>query len=253
MGQPTVRGITGAAGEISLNSLRGLDAIFALTILSASNVNLRNAAIAAGWNGLYEVVATIPAGNVIQSSTTSVASLTIDGSFPGGVQLINNGTIIGRGGDGGQGAIRNTRSASAGGGGGTGLAVSVPVRITNVGTIAGGGGGGGGGGVTSYTVGSGKSTSTGYSQGGGGGGGAGFGSGGAGTGNGANGSTTTGGGGGTNAYDNGGSGGSAGAAGAAGDGGNIAGGAGGGAGGAAVTGSGNVTWIVTGTRLGTLA
>lgn len=199
--------------------------------------------------------------------------------------LINNGMIVGRGGESG---------TASGGAGGPALVVEHPITITNNGIIGGGGGAGGAGGGGYHTYSSGKTTTDGYSVGGGGGGGAGYnpGSGGptAGTGTslynyyrnaaaGTQGSTTTGGSGGLGSYGHvdvvspssyivGGAGGNGGSLGAVGGSGQAAiwasesGGSGiataapapaaGGGGGTAVVGDALVTWITTGTRLGTI-
>jgi hypothetical protein len=126
---------------------------FSFTISSnQTNANLRTLAVNAGWNQSSKVVATISGGVVISSNSTGTPALTINGSFPGTVDLINNGTIAGMGGAGGYGA--NTfnfndgklQNGQAGFSGGLALSVSTAVSITNgSGTIAGGGGGGGGG------------------------------------------------------------------------------------------------------------
>ena len=137
-----VRGLAETpTGTITIANLRGKSYLFAFTIsTNQTNANLRTLAIAAGWNGVSPVQATINSGIWISGSVAgnSTAALTIDGSFPNGVSLINNGIIAGRGGNGGNGG--------AGGAGGRALLVSVPVTINNIGTIAGGGGGGGTGG-----------------------------------------------------------------------------------------------------------
>ena len=115
-----------------------------------TNANLRTLAINAGWNGSTEVKCTINSGVIVSSNSTATPGLTVNGSFPNGVELINNGTIAGMGGAGGNGAYRTgsypgaLTSATVGGNGGTALAVSVALTLDNIGTIAGGGGGGGG-------------------------------------------------------------------------------------------------------------
>lgn len=250
LGQSDVRGLIGSSGEVVFNSLRGVSAIFALNLFSSNNVNLRNTAIAAGWNQRFAIVATIPAGNVIGSTSTASPALDIQGNFPRGVTIINAGSIIGAGGAGGAGVSGGV--GGTGGAGGTALNASSPVNVNNLGTIGGGGGGGGAGGSTSYTVSSGKTSSTARSTGGGGGGGAGGGAGG--SPNGATGSSGAGGGGGAGSpnYTQGGAGGGLGSAGSAGTGGNYTGPGGGGAGGAAVVGNGNVTWILPGLRFGSI-
>ena len=107
---------------------------------NTSNANLRSLAITAGWGASSKVVATINSGIYVYSNVTSTPGLTINGSFPAGVTLVNNGFIVGMGGAGGNGG--------SGSGSNAGLAtlISVAVTINNTsGTIAGGGGGGGGG------------------------------------------------------------------------------------------------------------
>ena len=155
LNQANVRTLAGVpSGTISMNNLRGKTYVFAFTIASNQiDANLRTLAINAGWNGSTPVQATINAGVFISGSVpgNSTPALTINGSFPNGVSLINNGTIAGDGGNGGAGGNGNSTAAdntvgSAGSTGGLALSVSVPVSITNNGTIAGGGGGGGGGG-----------------------------------------------------------------------------------------------------------
>jgi hypothetical protein len=160
------------AGEISLSHFRGKSSQFTFNLTSATNVNLRIAALNAGWDGSSALVATIPANNVIQSASSGSFALTIDGNYPSGVSLVNNGLIVGKGGNGGTGGSSST-SAVAGNGGGTALFVNTAITIDNLsGIIKGGGGGGGGGGGARFFGG--------QTGGGGGGGGASLGAGGAG-------------------------------------------------------------------------
>ena len=267
------------SGQISLSQGYGKANQFAFTIsANQTNADLRTLALNAGWNGSSKVVATINSGVYLTSNSTGTPGLIVTGSFPGGLDLINNGYIVGMGGNGGSGG--SSGGGGSGGSGGTGLAVSTGVTITNNGTIAGGGGGGGGGGGSRVEDVIGRFF---YATGGGGGGGrtgltntsggGGANAGGAGTINGAGG----GGGGNTTArYDTdgdqhygqalggtGGSGGGWGANGSNGGGGTYVnpysykitgyGGGSGGAAGAAVTGNGNITWAATGTRLGAVS
>lgn len=128
--------------------LAGGDFAFAITG-STADANLRTLALAAGWNGSAPVVCTINGGVQVYSSAGGVA-MTVNGSFPGGVTLINNGVIYGTGGTGGNGGtavIGNFGGSGSGGNnGGAGLAIYVPLKLTNNGSIWGCGGGGGGGG-----------------------------------------------------------------------------------------------------------
>lgn len=228
---------------------------FAFTISSnLTNANLRTLAVNAGWNQSVRVIATVSSGVVISGNTqgNSTAALTINGTFPNGVLLVNEGFIRGRGGNGGKGG-KDTPSHDgfAGQAGGRALLVSVPVFIQNKGQIGGGGGGGGGGsGFVGDKFSSGR---------GGGGGGGGMssnidsfgGAGGAGAVNGNPGQpgTLASAGAGGSGSPRGGSGGIVGNAGEAGQNRTGTGGAGGAAG-QAISGNSNITYIATGTRQG---
>lgn len=242
-------------------------ASFSFTISSnQTNANLRTLAVNAGWNQSSKVIATIGSGVYISSNSTGTPGLTVNGSFPGGVDLINNGFIIGMGGAGGAGSNAGA-NGGAGGGGGLALSVSVAVTVTNSGTIGGGGGGGGGGGAWQSIPLPPFYIST-YGGGGGGGGGrtgatnSSGGAGGSGTGvaaGNAGGAGTSGGGGAggtansaTPSAGAGGAGGGWGSAGAGGTTSNFFSAGGGGAAGAAISGNSNITYVATGTRLGAI-
>lgn len=267
--------VPGAPSAVLLASMYTLNLPIAA---DTNNYSMYTAALAGGWDGVVPInlTVTISAGVVVGSTSTSTPALKdTDVEWPAGsiITLVNNGTIAGCGGNG--------RSANTGFGiyqtpgqpgyaGGPALRCnSNKLRVANYGTIGGGGGGGGAGGGA-------HDPSWGDSPAGGGGGGAGRSIGTAGAGApgqdhpnstaGSVGTLTTGGAGGTGqtgapsgAYGgNGGKGGDLGYAGnaggnggAGGDGGPMAGGAGGAAG-AAVVGNAAITWLVTGTRLGSL-
>lgn len=183
------------------------------------NYNLRAAAVAAGWNQMAPLNATVTinSGVYVGSSTTSGYGFDTGAGFPADTTLavVNNGFIVGCGGDGGALiSAEYTRGAP----GGHAFRAQAPVTVTNNGTIAGGGGGGGGGN---------------------GGGGAGYAVG-KGAGNGSNGTKTSGGAAGSLS----GKGGDLGGAGS-----NSLGGTGG-ASGKAIVGNANITWAATGTRMG---
>ncbi len=256
----TLAGVGASPATISITNLSGKANQFAFTISSnQTNANLRTLAVNAGWNQSSKVVATINSGVQISSTSTGTPALTINGSFPGTVQLINNGVIVGRGGAGGRGGDAGGAFANGfalnGGVGGTGLSVSVAVTVNNAsGTISGGGGGGGGGGF--------RTSQCESAPGAGGGGGNGYGTG-AGPGNGpypfgvpgtgGTGGQLSGGGGGssTQGFNNsGGAGGSFAAGGGTGGRGDYPSGGYGGSGGSAISGNGNITYISTGTRYG---
>lgn len=288
MNESAVRTLFGvASGAISMSQGYGKANQFAFTISSnQTNANLRTLAVNAGWNQSTRVVATIASGVFVSSNSTGTPGLTINGSFPGGVELINNGTIAGMGGNGGNGAGWGpsgelTTSGTNGSGGGLALSVSVAVSINNAGTIGGGGGGGGGG---ARAVGVANADGYGNTWGGGGGGGGGGRTGaasnsGGGTGGpgifpygspnayyfgqaGFAGTSSAGGAGGARGYTTGslfgGNGGGGGAYGSAGSNGSInssgqsAGATSGGGAGGAITGNSNITYIATGTRLGSI-
>jgi hypothetical protein len=166
-----------ASGAISLSNFHGKQYAFKFAIsANTTNANLRTLAVAAGWDQSLPVIATIDTGVVISGSVVanSTAALTIDGSWPSGVKLINKGTIAGMGGTGQAG--RNASGAATAGGRGLLLSSACSIDNTN-GTIAGGGGGGAGGSYASGTYNwtnnqngnSGQATA--YTGGGGGGGG----------------------------------------------------------------------------------
>jgi hypothetical protein len=214
---------------------------------ATANFNLRNSMIAAGYSGSGAFVATVTinAGAYIYSTSIANPAFTTGSLTGGDINIINNGHIVGKGGKGGIGSNGSPNPLTAGG---LALQILAATKITNNGTIGGGGGGGGGAGFNRGPS--------------GGGGGAGFGCG-SGCQGGANGSLTTGGAG----APGGGSGGQGGSGGSlGGTGGNgpsytyrfvtlvaTSAGQNGAAGGAAVSGNSLITWLVTGTRLGTIS
>lgn len=108
--------------------------VFNATIsANTQNYNLKSAAIAAGWNQVDPLVATVTINSGVYVGSSSTGSYAFDtgATFPAGSTLavINNGYILGAGG----------ASAAAGG---TALMAQAPVTVTNNGTIGGGGGGG---------------------------------------------------------------------------------------------------------------
>jgi hypothetical protein len=211
---------------------------FLRTIASdTADYNLYNDLISNGWNGTkpLKVVVTINSGVQVYASSTSSYAFTIS-SIPArsSITLINNGTIVGAGGNGG------SNSSNPGGDGGPALYTNYATTITNNGNIWGGGGGGGGG-----ADGGDGSKYPAYVPGGGGGGGAGRVDGAGAYYNGSAGTLTAGG-----AYGH--AGGTSGRGGTGGDPGS-AGETTNGSGGAAgfyVIGSSNITWEATGDRRG---
>ena len=264
--------------------------VFSPTIsTTTTNYNLRSAAVAAGWNQIAPLNATVTVANGVIVGATNTSNYAFDTGvgFPAGTTLrLNIGTgayVVGAGGAGG--ASVTASNGNSGSAGGPALRAQAPITIANSGTIgAGGGGGGAGSAGPTYSAYYSGSTQTCTGAGGGGGGGAGFvvGAGGAASANassnaptantsaataGTAGTTTAGGAGGTAGYiqtsasyintqvsyggngGNGGALGAAGASGAVGPGSNLSAG-GGGAVGIAVTGSANITWSPMGTIAG---
>ena len=133
------------SGTISLSSAYGKSNQFTFC-LSGANLCLRTQAVALGWPQNVGVTAIVPSGAVVYSSSTNFFALTVQGCFPQGVTLINNGTIVGKGGQGGYGNWYSACKSNYpinGQPGSHAIAVTVPITIINNGTIGGGGGGGG--------------------------------------------------------------------------------------------------------------
>jgi hypothetical protein len=139
-------------GAISFSDFYGkqlASPAFNFTISAHQNqANLRTLAVNAGWNQSSPVTATIASGIYIYSTDINVAALTINGSFPNGVTLVNNGYIMGQGGNGASATGSAYNSISSGQNGGAGISLGVSCTIFNNSYIAGGGGGGGGEGQT---------------------------------------------------------------------------------------------------------
>ena len=238
--------------------------VFTPTISAdTSDYNLKAAAIAAGWDQVTPLLATVTVGSGIVLSATATSGYGFDtgATFPAGtvLTLICQGYICGMGGAGGSGGIGVSGEGIVGLPGGAALRAQYPISIDALGgTIAGGGGGGGrgtgltaagGGGRSGRTNSSGANAGT-FSSGGDGA------SGGGGEAGGSGGTTSVGGDGGS-LYDfwdgysyGGGGGGGWGASGGYGD--TAAPSSAGGAGGAAVVGNSYITWINTGTRYGVI-
>ena len=154
------------SGPISMGTFRNTAKIFIYNLTIAAdtfNYDLTTAAMAAGWDGTtpIQAVVTINSGVVVSANTTAVSGFTV-GSMPATsiISVVNNGYIIGMGGQGGDGSyadltccdgyghpyyiIPRTHYATSGLNGGTALQVGYAISMTNNGIIGGGGGGGGG-------------------------------------------------------------------------------------------------------------
>lgn len=261
LNQASVRTLFGiGSGAISMGNGYGKSnrVTRSITIAADTANYVLNTAKVSGYSaGKTDVTLTINSGVFVFSNSTGSYALDVDTSWASGdtITIVNNGVIVGRGGNGNGGA------------GGPGFRAQRAVSINNANRIAGGGGAGGHG-TTAYV----PSPYDETANGGGGGGGIGNGLGGPSAGgsglfpggSGGNGTLTSPGGGGggggtpiavfsedgtTINYYYGGSGGSGGTYGSSGQ----SAGSGGGAAGAAVVGNGNITWLATGTRNGSIS
>jgi hypothetical protein len=138
LGKPT------PLSTISLNDAYGKTLLVQLSATTnIQNLNIYNVMVAAGWNKSSPVEYTIPAGTYIWSDSTALPALTTGGAFPGGLKIINNGFIMGKGGIGAE-PISTVGSYNNAEAGGTAINLTTPVTIDNrTGYIGGGGGGGG--------------------------------------------------------------------------------------------------------------
>ena len=153
------------SGAISLFDFYGKSnrKVVNLTISSnTQNYNIFNNVANAYIAGKTDVTLTINSGVVVGSSSTGSAALVT--GLPGAnfttgdtLTIINNGSIVGAGGQGGNGANLSASqySGTTGGNGiagGQAMSISFPTLINNLGTIGGGGGGGGGGASYTYLI-----------------------------------------------------------------------------------------------------
>lgn len=151
LGRLTRSQVAATTGGTPTGTSNGLFTFSPVLAANVNNYNLKNAAIAAGWdqNALLFANVTIATGTVVGSTSTANAAFITGTGFPNGsrLTLTNNGTIIGRGGTGAGGAnvTTTTFNGAAATAGGLGFSAQTAIAVTNNGTIAGGGGGGGAG------------------------------------------------------------------------------------------------------------
>lgn len=125
-------------GKIDLSDFYGTVRQFSFSITSnTQNANLNTLALSAGWDGSAPLIATVNSGVYLWSDDTALAGLLLNVS---NATVINNGYIIGRGGD---GATSQGASGQAGGPAISVTASGATVSNTSGAYIAGGGGGGG--------------------------------------------------------------------------------------------------------------
>jgi hypothetical protein len=159
-----------------------LKPIFDIVIASnTTNYNMRAAAIQAGWDGVQPSIVNITVNEGVLVGSTGTGSPAMEsGDLTNAVAtLINNGTILGKGGRGGTGGeyviVGGAAQGEKGEDGGAALSISSYMKVINNGKIHGGGGGGGGGGSAEESGANlgGMGIPNSYTSGGGGGGGGG--------------------------------------------------------------------------------
>jgi len=177
----TLAGVGGSGTVITMQDLQNKSNRVSINVTISSDTSnyVLNTAKAPGYSaGKTDMTLTInPSVNVFSSSTGSYA-LTVDTSWnvSDTVTIVNNGVIVGRGGNGSNGATSSPARATPGSPGGPALLVERAITMNNLNRIAGGGGGGGGGNFGGVNLDKGFRGA----GGGGGGGGVSFGSGGSG-------------------------------------------------------------------------
>lgn len=174
------------SGAISMGDFYGAVNRIAINLTISSNTNNYNIFSSAAGSyvaGISDVTLTINSAVTVGSTSTGTPALDTGTGWASGdtITIANNGTVKGRGGNGGAGGnatyvsgdggsvVGTWTGGGNGGTGGTAFRAQFAATFTNNGSVYGGGGGGGGGG-SFYT-----SFSKGFSNnaGGGGGGGAG--------------------------------------------------------------------------------
>jgi len=138
-----------ASGEIGIKDFYGKSSVYQLNITTnTQEADVRALAVSDGWDETIELQVNISSGVYVWSDDVTKGGLIVSGSFPSGVQIINSGYIIGKGGYGGmpQGPLNTPQQYDAGDGGpALQITSTSTVNITNNSgaAIAGGGGGGG--------------------------------------------------------------------------------------------------------------
>ena len=142
-------GVPSSGNPINLAAFFSKGNAFTISITTHQlQLNLHTWLLANGWDGTRLVKVTIESGIYIWSDNTSVPALDMGGTYPNGLTIINNGFIIGKGGNGG-----SMVQATAGGAytvtyptvGGPAINLTGPLTINNTNGYIGGGGGGGAG------------------------------------------------------------------------------------------------------------
>jgi hypothetical protein len=157
LGQASFRALAGvASGAISMSNFYGRSNRASASYTYSANQTSAVAVQASGLSGYVaggtDITITVNAGVYLSSPSTGSAALRIYGATSGDtITLVNNGYIMGCGGDGGNG------TTIGGTNGGPAISIEFPITINNTNGSAyiGGGGGGGGAGDCGLTGGGG--------------------------------------------------------------------------------------------------
>ena len=114
---------------------------------NTANASLNVTSISGYVAGTSDITITINTGVYLYSTSTSNAGLTLTGGTTGDtITLVNNGYIMGQGGDGGNGKTQDTVGINGNNGcNAISLGFNTTINNTNASAYIGGGGGGGGG------------------------------------------------------------------------------------------------------------
>ena len=152
-----IRALIGKAASVTMSFDEWYGASASVTInltigANTNNYNIQNSRGGTYVAGVTTVNLTINSGVTVGSTSTGTYALETGSSWASGdvINIINNGTVKGRGGNGGNGGSAvydsSVTAGTDGGVGGNAFRAQFATTFTNNGSVYGGGGGGGGGG-----------------------------------------------------------------------------------------------------------
>jgi len=152
-----IRALIGKAAGVTMSFDEWYGASAAVTInltigANTNNYNIQNSRGGTYVAGVTTVNLTINSGVTVGSTSTGTYALDTGTGWASGdvINIINNGTVKGKGANGGAGGDRvfgiSSTAGAAGGVGGNAFRAQFATTFTNNGSVYGGGGGGGGGG-----------------------------------------------------------------------------------------------------------
>jgi hypothetical protein len=149
-------GVTAMVAAAAINRLFSARVTVSQTYSTNTTQTTLNVSTLPGYvAGITDVTITVNNGVYLYSTSTATPALTISGATAGDtITLVNNGFIMGMGGNGGGNNI-NTPIAGSPGGPAISLGFNTTIDNTNASAYIGGGGGGGTGGNTSNCAGGG--------------------------------------------------------------------------------------------------